>query len=424
MSGDVAAAIAHTYREEWARIVAGLARRFGDLDIAEEMAAEAFATAVARWPADGVPPNPGAWLAVTAGRKAIDRLRRETRRDELHREALAVADDSPPEEVGAVEDDRLRLIFTCCHPALAMESRVALTLRIVGGLTVAEIARAFLVAQTTMAQRITRAKAKVRLAGIPFRVPGPSEVQERSAGVLAVIYLIFNEGYLTAGSGGDPLRPDLTGEAIRLARLVRELLPPGDTWREATGLLALMVLTEARADARLTADGALIGLEDQDRTAWDRALIEEGLSLVRDAGADAARTAQAPGRYQLLSAINAVHVSAPRARETDWDRIVALYGDLERLGPSPVVTLAKAVAVSEADSPEAAMAIVEPLAPTLRDHHAFHTTRAELLRRMGRPGEARLAYDRALDLADNPAEVAYLTRRRGSLAASTIGESE
>lgn len=424
VSSDVAAAIARTHREEWARVVAGLARRLGDLDIAEEMAAEAFAVAVERWPADGVPPNPGAWITTTAHRKAIDRLRREARRDELHQEALMLADDSAAEDVGAVEDDTLRLVFTCCHPALSIEARVALTLRVVGGLTVSEIAHAFLVQETTMGQRLSRAKAKIKTARIPFRVPEADDLPDRAAGVLAVLYLIFNEGYLASGRDSDPLRPDLTGEAIRLTRLVRDLLPAGSHERaEATGLLALMLLTEARAAARVSADGELLRLDEQDRGAWDRALIDEGLALVQERIDAASRGDGSLDRYQLLSAINAVHASASHAEHTDWSRIVALYGDLERVDPSPIVTLNKAIAVSEYDSPEVGLAIVERLADPLGGHHAFHTTRAELLRRVGRISDARIAYDRAIELAGNTAEVAHLIRRRGDLAASTKGES-
>lgn len=418
MTDPVAAVVARTHREEWARVVAGLARRYGDLDLAEETAAEAFATAVERWPVDGVPPNPGAWITTTAHRKAIDRLRREARRDEKQREALMLHDDSPREPVGAVEDDRLRLVFTCCHPALSMEARVALTLRIVGGLTVPEIAHAFLVQETTMGQRISRAKAKIKAARIPYRVPVADDLPSRVAGVLAVLYLIFNEGYLASGEDADPIRRDLTSEAIRLTRLVRGLLPDGSAERgEATGLLALMLLTEARADARLSADGELVRLDEQDRGAWDRALIQEGIALIRDRAEAAARGEGSPGRYQLLAAINAVHVSAPHARDTDWARIVALYTQLERIDPNPIVTLNRAIAVSEFDSPEVGLAIVEGLADRLDGYHAFHATRAELLRLLGRSTDARAAYDRAIALAGNSAEVAHLTRRRGQLAA-------
>ncbi|GAA1723075.1 RNA polymerase sigma factor [Microbacterium paludicola] len=414
---DAAAEVARIHREEWARIVAGLARRYGDLDLAEETAAEAFATAVERWPVDGVPPNPGGWITTTAHRKAIDRLRREARRHDKHHEALMLQDDSPPNPVGAVEDDRLRLVFTCCHPALSMEARVALTLRIVGGLTVPEIAHAFLVQETTMGQRISRAKAKIKAARIPYRVPEREDLPGRVAGVLAVLYLIFNEGYLASGEQSDPIRRDLTGEAIRLTRLMRELLPEGSGEHgEATGLLALMLLTEARAAARVSADGELVRLDEQDRGAWDRALLEEGLALVRDR-MNAARGAHSPGRYELLAAINAVHVSAPDARDTDWSQIVALYGLLERIDPNPIVTLNKAIAVAEFDSPEVGLALAERLADRLEGYHAFHTTRAELLRRLGRSGDARAAYDRAIELAGNTAEVAHLIRRRGQLAA-------
>ena len=276
---DARAAITRAHHEEWARVVASLAKRFGDLDIAEEAAAEAFATAVERWPADGVPPNPGGWLTTTANRKAIDRIRREHKRDDKHREALMLSGDDPPEPLGAIDDDRLRLIFTCCHPALAMEARVALTLRMVGGLTVPEIARGFLVQERAMGQRITRAKGKIAAAGIPYRVPSARDLPARITGVLAVLFLVFNEGYLATGPDTDPVRPDLTAEAIRLTRLVRALLPEDG---EVAGLLALMLLTEARRPARVSADGELVALGEQDRGAWDAALIEEGHRLVRE----------------------------------------------------------------------------------------------------------------------------------------------
>lgn len=426
MRTDVAATVARTHREEWARVVAGLTRRFADLDIAEEAAAEAFAVAIERWPDDGIPPNPGGWITMTAHRKAIDRLRREARRDGLYREALMLAEDAPvADEVGAVGDDRLRLMFVCCHPVLSMEARVALTLRIVGGLTVTEIAHAFLVQETTMGARLTRAKAKIKAAGLGFRVPEQGDLPGRTDGVLAVLYLIFNEGYLASGRDSDPLRPDLTGEAIRLTRLVRDLLPAGSGERaEATGLLALMLLTEARAGARVSVDGELVRLDEQDRGAWDRTLIDEGLALVRERIDAVARGDVEMDRYQLLSAINAVHASAAHASDTDWSRIVSLYGELEQVDPNPIVTLNRAIAVSESDSPEVGLAMVDRLAEPLESHHAFHTTRAELLRRVGRPEDARSAYDRAIDLAGNSAEVAHLIRRRDELAASTKGESE
>ena len=299
---DVDEAITRVYRQEWARVVASLTRRFGDLGVAEEATAEAFATAVERWPTDGVPPNPGGWLTTTATRKAIDRIRRESRRDDLQKEAQTVFDD-PPEPLGAVDDDRLRLIFTCCHPALAMESRVALTLRMVGGLTMPEIARAFLVSDSAMARRITRAKAKIAAARIPYRVPNADDLPARVSGVLAVLYLVFNEGYLASGPDGDPVRADLTAEAIRLTRMLHALLPDDG---EVTGLLALMLLTEARRTARVSPSGELVPLDEQARAAWDAALMAEGHRLVRERLA-AAAAGQAPGRYQVLAAINAVH---------------------------------------------------------------------------------------------------------------------
>ncbi len=408
MNGDVGGAIARVHREEWARVVASLTRRFRDLDVAEEAAAEAFATALERWPVDGVPPNPGAWLTTTANRKAIDRLRRESKRDDKHRAAMMIHDDEPAEPVGAVEDERLRLIFTCCHPALAPESRVALTLRMVGGLTVPEIARAFLVQEGAMGQRITRAKTKIRTARIPYRVPSADDLPARLTGVLAVLYLVFNEGYLASGPGSDPVRADLTAEAVRLTRLVRDLLPDDG---EVIGLLALMLLTEARRPARVSPSGELVTLDRQDRDLWDADLVAEGHRLVRERLA----TGVAPGRYQLLAAINAVHTSARDARDTDWWQVVALYDQLLRLDPSPVVALNRAVAVAELDGPDAALALLEPLAQPLAGYHAFHAARAELLRRADRPAEARAAYDAALALAGNSAETASLTRRRDEL---------
>ena len=403
---DVQEAIARVHREEWARVVASLTRRFGDLDIAEEAAAEAFATAVERWPGDGVPPNPGAWLTTTANRKAIDRFRREHRRDDKQREAQMLYDDDPPEPLGAVEDDRLRLIFTCCHPALALENRVALTLRLVGGLTVAENARAFLVQEAAMGQRITRAKAKIKAARIPYRVPSAEDLPARVSGVLAVLFLVFNEGYLATGPDTDPVRHDLTAEAIRLNRLVRDLMPEDG---DVAGLLALMLLTEARRDARVSADGELVPLDEQDRGAWDAELIAEGHGLVRERLA----SGEAPGRYQILAAVNAVHTSARDARDTDWSQVVALYDQLVVIDPSPIVRLNRAIAAAELDGPHVALAEVEGL--PLDGYHAFHATRAELLRRLGRSEEARGAYDRAIELAGNTAETAYLTRRRGQL---------
>ncbi|MEV4693237.1 RNA polymerase sigma factor [Micromonospora echinospora] len=401
---DVREVLTRVHREEWARVVATLARRIGDLDVAEEMTAEAFAAAVERWTADGVPPNPGAWLTTTAYRRAVDRIRRESRREEKHREALMLADT--PEPLGVIDDDRLRLIFTCCHPALAVEARVALTLRLVGGLTVPEIARAYLVQEAAMSRRITRAKTKIKAAGIPYRVPSRDDLPARITGVLAVLYLIFNEGYLASDPGKEAVRADLTGEAIRLTRLVRTLLPDD---HEVTGLLALMLLTEARRPARVSATGELVVLAEQDRSAWDRDLIAEGHALVRACIA----TGRPPGRYQILAAINAVHTDARDARDTDWSQVAALYDHLVRVDPSPIVRLNRAVAVAELDGPQVALAEVEGL--PLDGYHAYHATRAELLRRMGRGGEAREAYDRAIELAGNSAETAYLRRRRDQL---------
>ncbi|MGW7534414.1 RNA polymerase sigma factor [Amycolatopsis sp. NPDC054798] len=404
---DVREAIAQAHREEWARVVAGLTKRFGDLDIAEEAAAESFATAVERWPSDGVPPNPGAWLTTTAARKAIDRLRRENKRDDKHKEAQTVHD--PPEPPGPIDDDRLRLIFTCCHPALAAEARVALTLRMVGGLTVPEIARAFLVAESTMGQRITRAKAKIKAARIPYRVPSAEDLPARVSGVLTVLFLAFNEGYLATGPDTDPVRQDLTAEAIRLTRLIRALLP-GDG--EATGLLALMLLTEARRPARVSSSGELVALDEQDRAAWDASLIAEGHRLVRERLA----AGVAPGRYQILAAINAVHTSARDMRETDWSQILALYDQLVRVDSSPIVALNRAIAVAELDGAETALTVVDQLADRLAGYHPYHATRADLLRRLGRNEESRVAYDRAIELAGNTAETASLARRRAELS--------
>ena len=404
---DVQEAITRTHREEWARVVASLTRRFGDLDIAEEAAAEAFAAAVERWPADGVPPNPGAWLTTTANRKAIDRIRRENKREDKHKEAQMLYDE-PPEPLGPIDDERLRLIFTCCHPALAMETRVALTLRMVGGLTVTEIARAFLVQETAMGRRITRAKTKIRDARIPYRVPSAEDLPGRVSGVLTVLFLVFNEGYLATGPDTDPVRSDLTAEAIRLTRLIRTLMPEDG---EVAGLLALMLLIEARRTARVSLSGELVTLDEQDRGAWDRALIAEGHRLVRERLA----TGEAPGRYQILAAINAVHTDARDVRDTDWSQIVALYDQLVRIDPSPIIALNRAIAVAELDGPEVALATVDRLETELAGYHAYHATRADLLRRLGRSQDSRAAYDKAIALAGNTGEVAYLTRRRDQL---------
>lgn len=423
---DAGEALTRAHREEWARVVAALARRYGDLDTAEEAAADAFAAAAERWPADGVPPNPGGWLATTAQRRAIDRLRREANRDAKQRAARLGCGGAPSDPAEALDlddlpallaqDDRLRLIFTCCHPALAPEARVALTLRLVGGLTVPEIARAFLLREAAVGQRITRAKAKIRAAGLPYRTPSAAELPERIGGVHTVLYLVFNEGYLTTGPSTtpartDPLRPDLTAEAIRLTRLLRALLPRDG---ETAGLLALMLLTEARRPARLSPDGELVALDEQDRTRWDAALIAEGHRLVRERLA----SGEPPGRYQILAAVNAVHTSARRLRDTDWSQVLALYDQLLRLDPSPVVALNRAVAFAELNGPEPALALLDGLAQPLADYHPYHATRADLLRRLDRADDARAAYDRALHLTRNPAEAAALTRRRARLACS------
>jgi RNA polymerase sigma-70 factor (ECF subfamily) len=405
--------LTRVHHEQWSRVVASLTRRFRDLDLAEEMAAEAFATAVERWPVDGIPANPGGWITTTANRRAIDRLRRESQRESKHEEAFMMYDDSPPEATGAIDDDRLRLLFTCCHPALAMEARVALTLRMVGGLTVPEIAHAFLVQETAMGQRITRAKAKIKNARIPYRVPEAEDLPARMAGVLTVLYLIFNEGYLASSEAAAPVRRELTAEAIRLTRLVRTLLPNDG---EVTGLLALMLLTEARAVARVSTLGELVRLDEQDRGSWDRAMITEGIALVRERLAAVALGAGPPGRFQLLAAINAVHTSAPAARDTDWSQVLELYDQLAAIDPSPIVALNRAIALAEYDSPDVGLAAIERLTSQLDGYHAFHATRAELLRRLRRSAESRSAYDRAIELAGNPAEVAYLTRRRDQLA--------
>ncbi len=397
------------FRAEHGRLVAGLIRRFGDIDLAEESLGDALLAALQTWPEQGRPPNPGAWLATTAAHRAIDRIRRESTRDARHTEATAMTASRPDplleagavvEQDGAITDDRLRLIFTCCHPALAPDARIALTLRLLGGLTAAEIARAFLVPEPTMAQRLTRAKRKIKTAGIPYRVPQAADLPRRIDGVLAVLYLIFNEGYLST-SADDPIRDDLCAEAIRLTRVVRALLPEEP---EITGLLALMLLTRARRPARLR-DGVLVPLDEQDRSCWDRALIGEGHDLVR-----ACLHRNRPGPYQIQAAINAVHTDAPTADRTDWSQIVALYDQLRVVQPSPIVELNRAVAVAELDGPMVGLSLVEPL--DLTGYPAWHLTRADLLRRLDRPAEAKAAYDRAIELTGNPAEQAFLRLRR------------
>ncbi|MEW6472070.1 MAG: RNA polymerase sigma factor [Actinomycetota bacterium] len=399
--------IAAIFRAESGRSVATLVRLFGSIDIAEEAVQDAFAVALERWPATGLPPNPGAWITTTARNRAIDRLRRESSRHDRHAQAaLLQADDEPMEPVGPVSDDRLRLIFTCCHPALAPEAQIALTLRLLGGLQTPEIARAFLVQEATMAARITRAKKKIAAARIPYRVPGDAELPDRLRPVLAVVYLIFNEGY-TASTGDDLIREDLCAEAIRLARLLAELMPDEP---EVLGLLALLLLTESRRAARTAADGSLVLLPDQDRTRWNRDLIAEGQALVR-----ACLRRNRPGPYQIQAAINAVHSDAPTAADTDWSQILALYDQLLAINPTPVVALNRAVALAEVKGPAAALAAVDQL--DLEGYHLFHSTRADLLTRLGRHGEAATAYEAALAHATNATERAFLEGRAAAARA-------
>ncbi len=400
---DGGAAVERVFREEYGRLIASLVRRFGDIDLAEEAAGEALVVALEKWPGSGVPPNPGGWLTTTAANRAIDRIRRERQRDAKHQAALMTHDDTAHEPTGPVEDDRLRLVFTCCHPALAPEARIALTLRLLGGLTVAEVAQAFLVPEATMAQRITRAKKKIAAANVPYRVPEAVDLPVRLDGVLAVLFLVFNEGYLASGDG-DPVRAELTGEAIRLTRVLRQLMPDEP---EVAGLLGLLLLTEARRESRVR-DGQLVPLDEQDRSGWDRTLVAEGHGLVRECLA-----VNRPGRYQLLAAINAVHTDAPTASDTDWSQVVALYDQLTRLDPSPIVALNRAVAVAELDGPSVALAQVDRL--PLDGYHPWHAVRADLLRRLGRSAEAKEAYAAAIAATQNSAERAYLARRRGEL---------
>jgi len=400
--------ISRVFREESGRAVATLVRSFGDIDVAEEAVQEAFAVAIERWPETGLPPNPGAWITMTARNRAIDRLRRESKRHDRHTQAAALdPGDRVPQDVGPVKDDRLRLIFTCCHPALAPVAQVALTLRLLGGLQTEEIARAFLVPEATMAQRLVRAKNKIKANNIPYRVPDDAALPDRLKSVLAVLYLVFNEGY-AASSGDELIRQDLCSEAIRLTRVLVELMPDEP---EAIGLLALLLLSESRRAARTAADGSLVLLPDQDRTRWDRDLIAEGQALVR-----ACLRRNLPGPYQIQAAINAVHSDARTVADTAWDQIVMLYDQLLAVAPSPVVALNRAVAVAEVDGVAIALDEVDRLTEPLADFHLFHSTRGDLLRRLGRLDEAAAAYDRAIDLAGNAPEREFLVGRRDTLA--------
>ncbi|GAA1025553.1 MULTISPECIES: RNA polymerase sigma factor [Amycolatopsis] len=430
MTGEhdvVEAAVAQAFRDEWGSVVATLIRVTGDWDLAEECAQDAFALAVRTWPRDGVPDRPGAWLTTAARNRAVDRLRRAAAGADKLREVASLAVPDEPitvhsgasgvrgaSEVSGVEDDRLRLIFTCCHPALAFEAQVALALRTLVGLSTAEIARAFLVSESTMSQRLVRVKRKIRAAGIPYRVPPAHLLPERTAAVLGVLYLLFNEGY-SASEGDDLQRPDLAGEAIRLARLLCTLMPDEP---EATGLLALLLLHHARRSTRNTPDGELIPLDEQDRSRWDTAAIAEGTALL-----EGALRRRSPGPYQVQAAIAACHAAAARAEDTDWAQIAGLYLELRRFRPGPVVELNRAVAVGMAAGPEAGLALADRLTEDLAGYHLLPATRADFLRRLGRAEEAQVAYTEALALARTGAERSYLRRRLSEISSPEVSVS-